>query len=318
MGNQGSSGNDTRLVETWIQAGVIGDVHTVHVWTNRPVWPQGIPTPSGAYEIPKELDWKLWLGPAPYRDYNPAYLPAIWRGWVDFGTGSLGDMGCHFIDVPYRALKLGYPISVETSVGEVWSGFFKEEIYTDSYPPSAKTHIHFPARGDMPPVEMVWYDGGIKPRRPDELLPDEEMGVVDGGIIFEGTKGKLMAGLWGRNPTLLPTKKMMETNLPASKFPFVEGAAEGHQQQWVKACKKGHGTYTSSSFDMAGPLTETVLMGNLAVRSYNYSEKNSKGDAVYPGRKKLLWDGENMKVTNFEPANQFVKPEYKNGWKLEL
>ncbi|MEP6512229.1 MAG: Gfo/Idh/MocA family oxidoreductase [Parafilimonas sp.] len=318
MGNQGSSGNDTRLIETWVQARVLGDVHTVHVWTNRPVWPQGIPTPIGAYEIPRELDWKLWLGPAPYRDYNPAYLPAIWRGWVDFGTGSLGDMGCHFIDVPYRALKLGYPISVETSVGEVWSGFFKEEVYTDSYPPSAKTHIHFPARGDLSPVELVWYDGGIKPRRPDELLPDEEMGVVDGGIIFEGTKGKLMAGLWGRNPTLLPTKKMMETNLPASKFPFIEGAAEGHQQQWVKACKKGYGTYTSSSFDMAGPLTETVLMGNLAVRSYNYSEKNSKGDAVYPGRKKLLWDGENMKVTNFEPANQFVKPEYKNGWKLEL
>jgi len=318
MGNQGSSGDDTRNVETWIQAGVIGDVHTVHVWTNRPVWPQGVPTPTGKFDVPKEVDWDLWLGTAPYRDFNPAYLPAIWRGWVDFGSGSLGDMGCHFIDVPYRALQLGYPISVETSVGAVYTGFFEEAIYTDSYPPSAKTHIHFPARGNMPPVEMVWYDGGILPRRPDELLPDEPMGEVDGGIIFEGTKGKLMAGLFGRKPTLLPTKLMKDANLPKSKFPFVEGGSEGHQQQWVKACKKGYGTYTSSDFAGSGPLTETVLMGNLAVRSYNYSEPGVKGYKRFTGRKQLLWDGKNMKITNFEPANQFVKREYRGGRKLEL
>src|SRR5436190_9218930 len=163
MGNQGSSGNDTRVVETWIQDGVIGNVHTVHVWTNRPVWPQGVPTPTGKFDIPKELDWDLWLGTAPYRDYNPGYLPAIWRGWVDFGSGSLGDMGCHFIDVPYRALQLKYPVSVECSVGSVYSGFFKEEIYTDSYPPSSVTTIQFPARDAMGPVKLIWYDGGIKP-----------------------------------------------------------------------------------------------------------------------------------------------------------
>ena len=318
MGNQGSSGNDTRLVETWIQAGAIGDVHTVHVWTNRPVWPQGIPTPTGKFDIPKEVDWNLWLGTAPIRDFNPIYIPANWRGWVDFGTGSLGDMGCHFIDVPYRALRLQYPISVETSVGSVYTGFFKEAFYTDSYPPSAKTHIQFPARGNMGPVEMIWYDGGIKPRRPDELLPDEALAEWDGGMIFEGTKGKLMAGLFGRNPTLLPTKLMKETVFPPSKYPFVEGGSEGHQQQWVKACKKGYGTYTSSSFDMAGPLTETVIMGNLAVRSYNYIEKDSKGNNVFPGRKKLLWDGENMKITNFEPANQFVKRQYRGSYSLSL
>jgi len=318
MGNQGSSGDDTRNVETWIQAGVIGDVHTVHVWTNRPVWPQGIPPLTGKYDIPKEVDWDLWLGTAPYRDFNPGYLPAIWRGWVDFGTGSLGDMGCHFIDVPYRALKLGYPISVETSVGAVYTGFFKEAIYTDSYPPSAKTHIHFPAREGMGAVEMVWYDGGIKPRRPDELLPDESMGEIDGGIIFEGTKGKLMAGLFGRNPTLLPTRLMKEANLPKSKFPFVEGGSPGHQQQWVKACKKGYGTYTSSDFAIAGPLTETVLMGNLAVRSYNIIDESAKGEKRYPGRKQLLWNGEEMKITNFEPANQFVKRVYRGDTRLEL
>ncbi|MGN6435660.1 MAG: Gfo/Idh/MocA family protein [Agriterribacter sp.] len=318
MGNQGSSGDDTRRIETWVQDGLIGEVRTVHVWTNRPTWPQGVPAPKGKFAIPKEVDWELWLGTAPYREYNPAYLPAIWRGWTDFGTGSLGDMGCHFIDVPYRALKLGYPTSVETSVGSVYTGFFQEAIYTDSYPPSAKTHIQFPAREGMPEVEMIWYDGGIKPKRPEELLPDEEMGEWDGGIIFEGSKGKIMAGLFGRNPTLLPTRKMKEMELPKSKFELVEGSTEGHQQQWVKACKKGYGAYTSSSFDKSGPLTETVLMGNLAVHSYNYFEKNAKGEKIFPGRKKLLWDGENMRITNFEPANQFVRRKYRGNWKLEL
>lgn len=314
MGNQGSSGDDTRLVENWIQNGAIGDVHTVHVWTNRPVWPQGVPTPTGKFDVPKELSWNLWLGTAPYREFNPIYLPANWRGWVDFGAGSLGDMGCHFIDVPYRALKLYYPVSVECSVGSVYTGFFEEAVYTDSFPPSSKIHIQFPARGKMPPVEMIWYDGGIKPKRPAELLPDEPLGEWDGGIIFEGTKGKLMAGLFGRNPTLLPTRLMKEGRLPKVKIRAVEGGSEGHQKQWVQACKKGYGAYTSSPFEQAGPLTETVLMGNLAVRSYNYSEKDAKGNTVYPGRKKLLWDGENMKITNFEPANKFVKREYRTGW----
>ena len=316
MGNQGSSGDDTRLIETWVQNGLIGDVHTVHVWTNRPTWPQGVPAPKGQHAIPKELDWELWLGTAPSRDYNPAYLPAIWRGWVDFGTGSLGDMGCHFIDVPYRALKLGYPVAVETSVGSVYTGFFEEAIYPDSYPPSAKTHIQFPERENMPALEMVWYDGGIRPKRPVELLPDEEMGEYDGGIIFEGTKGKIMAGLFGRNPTLLPTRKMKETELPKSKFDFVEDGTEGHQQQWVKACKQGFGAYTSSSFDKSGPLTETVLMGNLAVHSYNHFETDAKGNRKFNGRKKLLWDGENMRITNFEPANQFVRRKYRGNWNL--
>jgi predicted dehydrogenase len=318
MGNQGSSGDDTRLVETWVQSGLIGDVHTVHCWTNRPTWPQGVPMPTGKFEVPKELDWDLWLGTAPDRDYNPAFLPAIWRGWSDYGTGSLGDMGCHFIDVPYRALKLGYPVSMECNVGSVYTGYFKEAINTDSYPPSSITYIQFPKRATMPPVELVWYDGGMKPKRPAELLPDEQMGEQDGGIIFEGTKGKIMAGLFGRKPTLLPLKRMKEVNLPKSKFPFVENGTDGHQQQWVKACKKGYGTYTSSSFDLAGPLTETVLMGNLAVRSYNYSEQDAKGAKTFPGRKKLLWDGENMKVTNFEPANQFIRRDYRGNWKMEL
>ena len=318
MGNQGSSGDDTRKIETWIQDGVIGDVTTVHVWTNRPAWPQGIDSPEAHFEVPREVQWDLWLGTAPVRGYNPIYLPATWRGWVDFGTGSLGDMGCHFIDVPYRALQLGYPIAVECSVGSVYKGFFDQVNYADSYPPSSKIHIQFPARGSKPPVELIWYDGGILPKRPEELLPDEHMGEWDGGMIFEGSKGKIMAGLFGRKPTLLPTSSMNQTELPATKKALVAGGTEGHQKQWTDACKKGFGTYTSSSFDLSGPLTETVLMGNLAVRSYNFRRPGTENEAAYPGRKKLLWDGANMRITNFDIANRFVKREYRDGWKIDI
>jgi predicted dehydrogenase len=311
MGNQGSSGDDTRNVETWIQEGVIGDVHTVHVWTNRPTWPQGIAAPKDTEAVPAELDWNLWLGTAPDRPYNKIFLPANWRGWWDYGTGALGDMGCHFMDVPFRALRLGYPTAVECSVGSVYTGFFQEAHYPDSCPPSAKIHIQFPARGSMKPVEVIWYDGGILPKRPEELLPDEQMAEWDGGVIFEGTKGKLMAGLFGRNPTLLPTSKMKDAKLPAAKQAFVPGGPEGHQNQWTAACKKGWGAYTSSPFSMAGPLTETVLMGNLATRSFLYREARTGGGFSYPGRKKLLWDGKAMRITNFEPANGFVKRDYR-------
>lgn len=310
MGNQGSSGDDTRKIETWVQDGLIGDITTVHVWTNRPTWPQGIPTPTEKQPIPAEVAWDLWLGTAPFREFNNIYLPANWRGWWDYGTGALGDMGCHFMDVPFRALKLGYPEAVECSVGSVYTGFFQEANYPDSCPPSAKIHIQFPARAKMPAVEMIWYDGGIKPKRPVELLPDEEMAEWDGGIIFEGTKGKIMAGLFGRNPTLLPTRLMKEVSLPKPKQPLVPGGWDGHQAQWTAACKKGWGAYTSSPFSMAGPLTETVLMGNLATRSYMHRE-GSGANFRYNGRKKLLWDGQQMRITNFEAANQFVKRVYR-------
>ncbi|MDP9040602.1 MAG: gfo/Idh/MocA family oxidoreductase, partial [Bacteroidota bacterium] len=165
-------------------------------------------------------------------------------------------------------MKIGYPVSAETSIGSVYKGYFEEVINPEGFPPSAKTYIHFPQRGSLVPVKMVWYDGGILPERPAELLPDEPMSGIDGGMIFEGTKGKLLAGKFGANATLLPTSLMKDRVLPKSKIPLVEGGTEGHQQQWVKACKTGYGSYTSSDFALAGPLTETVLMGNLAVRSY--------------------------------------------------
>ena len=319
MGNQGSSGDSTRYIESWIQNGLIGDVHKVHVWTNRPVWPQGIPIPKEKHAVPSEVHWDLWLGTAPFRDFNPLYIPANWRGWVDFGTGALGDMGCHFMDVPFRALKLKYPDSVYCSASSKWKGFFEVDNTMDSYPAATKIHLQFPRRGDMIPVELIWYDGGILPERPPELLPDEQMGEWDGGILFEGSTGKMMAGLFGRNPTVLPTKSMKDIPLPVPARPLVPNGEEGHQQQWVRACKSGYGSYTSSSFAEAGTLTETVIMGNLAVLSYNYAEAiDDWVQWTYPGRKELLWDGPNMRITNFEPANQFVRRSYRSPWELNL
>ena len=259
------------------------------------------------------------VGTAPDRPFNDLYIPANWRGWVDFGTGALGDMGCHFIDVPFRALKLKYPESAYCSVSAKWSGFFEVDHTMDSYPAATKIHIRFPARENLVPVELIWYDGGIQPERPKELMPDEELGTWDGGILFEGSEGKMMAGLFGSNPTILPTAKMKFISTPEPSKPLVEGAEPGHQQQWVRACKEGYGAYTSSSFAEAGPLTETVLMGNLAVLSYNYSvEKSGWPGYEYPGRKELLWDGEAMKITNFEPANQFVRRTYRGNWDFKL
>jgi hypothetical protein len=242
-------------------------------------------------------------------------MPFRWRGWTDFGTGALGDMACHIMDVPFRALQLGYPETVECSVSTVFSDYFKEASLPESFPPSSIIHLKFPARGKMPALNFTWYDGGLLPKRPDELKPDEPMGDQDGGMIFEGTKGKLLAGMWGKLPTLLPTSAMQSTTLPPAKLPFVEGGPAGHQQQWVKACKKGYGAYTSSPFEIAGPLTETVLMGNLAVRGYNYREPKADGQGFsYPGRKQLHWDGKAMRITNLDLANQFITRDYRTGW----
>ncbi|ASZ10423.1 Gfo/Idh/MocA family oxidoreductase [Chitinophaga pendula] len=315
MGNQGSSGDDTRLIEAYINIGVIGQVQQVHCWTNRPVWPQGIPTPKNKMTVPAGVDWDLWIGTAPMRDYNEAYMPFRWRGWWDFGTGALGDMACHIMDVPFRALELGYPSSVECSAGSVFEDFFKEAALTDSCPPSSVIYFNFPARGEKPPVTLTWYDGGILPRRPAELSPDEPMGDWDGGMIFEGTEGKIIAGMWGKNPTVLPASKAQ--SLPRIKIKPVDGGAEGHQQQWVQACKKGFGAYTSSPFSSAGPLTETILLGNLALRSYFFRQPSTNGkDFSSPGRKQLQWNGKDMRIANFDNANQYVKREYRAGWKL--
>jgi predicted dehydrogenase len=315
MGNQGASMDSHAQVAEWIQAGVIGTVQKVHVWTNRPVWPQGIPTPKMADAIPSELDWDLWLGPAKDRSYSDKYLPFNWRGWWDFGTGSFGDMGCHFIDVVFRALKLTAPTSAEAVATVGWPTSAEDAFRPDSPPSSAMVKIDFPARPGFPACELWWYDGGLKPMRPAELGSNEEMSTADGGILFEGSKGKLLAGIFGGEATLLPKSRMKDFKAPPAKYPRYK---DSHQMIWAKACK-GEGK-TTSSFETAGPLTEAILMGCLAVRCADYKRlKPGKNfddwdPWDYPGRVRLDWDPVNLKVKNFDEANAWVKREYRNGW----
>lgn len=307
MGNQGASMDCNAEVAEWIQAGVIGKVMRVHVWTNRPVWPQGVPAPQTADPVPPELDWALWLGPAAWRPFSHAYLPFRWRGWWDFGTGALGDMGCHLMDVPYRALSLGPPVAVEANATTVWSGDFVEADYPQSCPPSSIVKYDFPARGAMPACQLWWYDGGVRPMRPAELGPNEPFGTWDGGILFEGSKGKLLCGIYGQNPTLLPSSRMKDFKPPKPVYPRYKTS---HQQVWANACK-GQGR-ASSPFEYACPLTEILLIGNLAVRCYDVKvlqpgkTPQSWAPYDYPGRVRLEWDAAAMKVKNLDLANRFV------------
>ena len=325
MGNQGASGDGVRQMREWYDAGTIGDVHTVYCWTNRPVWPQGIPWPEVKAEIPKELDWNLWLGTAPKKDYVDKLVPFNWRGWWDYGTGALGDMACHIIEPPFRVLGLGYPSEVECSVGSVYVDGFRRGYFPESCPPSSHIIMTFPGVNarlpdgqGKPDVKFHWMDGGIQPERPEELGPNEMMGDGGNGVVMIGTKGKMMCSTYGINPQLLPISRTKEVTVP-QKYNRVKGGAEGHYAQWVEACLAGYGkAELSSPFDLAGPLTESVLMGNLAIRSYDIRKprpNGREGQFDYPGRFiKLLWDGNNMKITNFDEANQFVKRTYSDGY----
>lgn len=317
MGNQGGSGDGVRKAKEMVKAGMIGKVYEAQAWTNRPVWPQGIPTPTGKFDIPKELSWDLWLGPAKSIEYNPAYLPFNWRGWWAFGTGALGDMACHIMDPIFRILPITYPESAECSVATIWKEMWNDTQNTDACPPASIIHLTYPVKGSKEKIKVSWYDGGLLPERPAELMPDEPFGNWDGGTLLIGTKGKLLLDCYGANPRLLPTRLMQEKTMPKET---IKRVPEGHYIQWVNACIAGYGNAeTSSPFEYAGPFTESILMGNLAIRSWQMKNPKLKGwDDKYLGRKKLLWDAENMKITNFDDANQFVKREYRDGWKLEL
>jgi predicted dehydrogenase len=321
MGNQGASGDGVRQMRDWYDAGIIGDVHTVYCWTNRPVWPQGIPWSDKKAEVPKELDWDLWLGTAPSKDYVEKLVPFNWRGWWDYGTGALGDMACHIIEPAFRTLGLGYPSEVECSVGSVYVDEFRRGYFPESCPPSSHITLKFPGKNGKPDIKFHWMDGGIQPERPDELGPNEVFGDGGNGVYMIGTKGKMMCGTYGINPQLLPTTKTKEVSVP-QKYKRVEGGSEpGHYVQWVDACIAGYGIIElSSDFEIAGPLTESILMGNLALRSFDIRKPRPNGrpdQFDYPGRYiKLLWDGPNMKITNFDDANQFVKRTYREGYSL--
>lgn len=285
MGNQGRSGEGIRLICEWIWDGAIGQVREVHAWTNRPIWPQGMDRPEETEPVPATLDWDLWLGPAPQRPYNSAYLPFKWRGWWDFGTGALGDMACHIIDAPVLALKLGYPTSVRA---------ISTPVNSETAPTASIVEYEFGARGKMPPVKVTWYDGELRPPNPEELEPGRRMGSKNGGVLFVGDKGKLVCGCYGKSPRLIPESKMQAYQRPPRTIERVEE----HHKDWVNACKGGKPA--CSNFDYAGPLTEVVLLGNLALRA----------------GKRLEWDGENMRVTNVPEANEYLHRQYRQGWSL--
>jgi len=302
MGNQGHSGDEIRRVCEWVWSGALGPIREVHAWTNRPVWPQGIEVgrPKQTPPVPESLDWDLWIGPAPMRPYHPAYHPGTWRAWCDFGTGSLGDLGCHILDAAFWAMKLKYPTSVEGCISTYWHGLWKKtEPKNENFPRSTIVRYEFPAREGMPAVKLTWWDGGMMPPRPEGLGPNEKMGDGDGGLLFVGEKAALMCGNYGRKLKLIPAEMMKDAPPPGKALERIPGGVGGHEKDWLRACKSGKPA--SSNFDYAGPLSETVLMGNLAVR--------------FPDRK-LLWDGEKMEVTNDAAANAFVRRQYREGWTL--
>lgn len=333
MGDQGASSNGIRTMREWFEAGVIGEIEKVYCWTDRPVWPQGIPWPKTKPPIPKGLHWDLFLGTAKQTNYIDNLTPFNWRGWWEFGTGALGDMGCHIIGPPFRLLGLGYPTEISGSASTVYNGIFQEVVSPQSGPVSSSLKFSF-KKPNGKPLDLYWMDGGITPERIAELDPDANFNHAlgdwpnefdfEGGTLFVGTKGKVSCGWGGNNPRLLPQSLQNSVQI-AEKYPRVYGGMDGHWWQWVDASIAGHGKMEVDSpfVGYAGPLTETVLLGNLLLRSFNIREKIQKNDPVYgnaegykfSGRYRALkWDGENMRVTNYEPANQFVKREYRKGW----
>ncbi|MEE8452943.1 MAG: Gfo/Idh/MocA family oxidoreductase [Thermoguttaceae bacterium] len=302
MGNERYSAPTLRRVCEWIWDGAIGPVREVHCWTNRPQWPQGIARPKDTPAVPSHLDWDLWLGPAPMRPYHPAYVPYDWRGWQDFGTGALGAMGCHVMDGVYWALKLGEAdrFTVEAdSTG----------VSSETFPQAATVRYRFPGRGTMPPVNVHWYDGGRRPPRPKEL-PDTREFLGSNGTIFVGEKGKLVFGAItaGTNPgqagpRLMPESLMRDYRPPQSTIPRVAGTgkwvkASRHVQEWIRACKGGKPA--CSRFEIAGPLTELALLGNVALLS----------------GKTLQWNVADLNVENEPEANRYVRRPYRKGWQL--
>ncbi len=319
MGNQGSAEPGLRRAVEIIQAGVIGPVREVHVWSNRPIWPQGADAilqhqgvkfalhgpQSGdglRAQVPSEVAWDNWLGPAPWRSYDPIYAPFKWRGWLDYGTGALGDMACHTANMPFRALKLEHPVSIEAE---------SAEMNSETYPRWSRIVFEFPARGDMPPVKFFWYDGGKKPpkevtegmnlasvkggkkrKRVEELKPGD---IPGSGCLLVGDQGTLFSpDDYGSAYKLFPDEDYADYKGPPESIP----RSPGHYVEWINCAKGGPQAY--SSFEFAGLLTETILLGNAALRA----------------GKKLDWDGPNLKFTNVPEANNLLHYEYRKGWTL--
>ena len=296
MGNQAQASKSTRVIQEYVLDNAIGPIREAHIWTDRPskglfgeYWPQGVARPQDTPPVRDTMKWDLWLGPAPSRPYHPAYAPFKWRGWWDFGTGALGDIGCHYFDPVCRALKLGAPTSVEA---------VSTRVNSETFPLGAMITLQFPARGEMPPVKLVWYDGGLRPQRPDVLKDGNVIG--DNGVMLVGDDAVLLTD-WDNGWQMLPEARAKEYGTPPKVLP----RSPGHREEWLQACKGGPAP--GSNFDWAGPLTETVLLGNVALRSQLREDLT---------RKKRLWNSEELRFTNHEAANQFLSREYREGWQI--
>ncbi len=303
MGNQGSAENGLREAVEVIQSGAIGPVREAHVWTNRPIWPQAPQVrarPTNTPPAPSYVHWDLWLAAAPVRPYavypdgKPAYHPFAWRGWWDFGTGALGDMACHTANMAFRALKLGYPTSVQSE---------NEEVNPETYPGWATITWEFPARGDMPPVKLFWYEGhknGQKNLPPKELLKGQN--PPGSGSLLVGDKGILYSpNDYGARYLLLPEKDFADYKKPAPRLPRNGKGDLGMKMEWVEAIKSGKPDHAYSNFNFAAMLTETILLGNIAMH--------------FRGQK-LAWDGPGLKFTNVADANRYVRIPHRKGWEL--
>lgn len=298
MGNQGHSWEHIRLLKEWIQDGAIGNVKEVHAWTDRPVGgdPWSTFVVKGISEetppIPNGFNWDLWLGPAKYRKYHPDYHPSTWRAWLEFGTGALGDMGCHILDPAFWALDLGAPTQVQAT-----STHWMPEVSSQTFPRASIVRYKFPENKNCGPIDLTWYDGRLLPPMPEALEPGRQL--PGSGALIIGDKGAIMHGSHGASEVrIIPESKMQVYKQPAKTIPRI---AEGHEGDWIRACKEGKdGVPASSNFDYGGPLTEMVLLGMIAIQTKNQI---------------LKWNSDEMKFDN-EAANQLVHSEYRDGWKL--
>ncbi len=299
MGNQGHSSEQIRRLREWVQSGALGQVREVYAWTDRPVggdpWSDFpiMKRPEEEPPAPESLDWDLWLGPARERPYHPIYCPMTWRGFWDFGTGALGDMGCHILDPAFWALDLGSPESVEATTTH-----YEPDVSEETFPRASIVRYQFPARGDLAPVTLTWYDGRLKPPVPDAFEAGRTLD--SNGAVLIGDKGTAVHGSHGAGGlTFLPLDKMRDHKEPDKTLPRVPQRDGAHEQDWIRACKDGHPA--SSSFEYGGPLTEMALLGVLAMRAKD---------------RKLEWDAASLRIVNNAEADALVNPPYRSGWSL--
>jgi len=290
MGNQGHAGEGLRLTYEFIHDGAIGTIREVHVWSDRagtaerPWWPQGIDRPKDTPSVPETLDWDLWLGPARWRPYHSAYVPHDWRGWFDYGCGALGDMAVHNANPAFFCLDLGAPIAAEAE---------SSPVNNETFPLWSIIKYYFAAKGDRPAVKMTWYDGGKKPPNPPELKGRE---LKSNGILFVGSKGKILCGSHAGSPALLPEELSRSYKKPAKTLK----RSPGHHQEWIQACKDNRPQDAKAGFWYSGPFTEALLVGNLAVRL---------------GRR-VEWNAETMRSPNVPEADNYITKFYRAGWAI--